>query len=248
MKQYGIIGYPLTQSFSPQYFAKMFQEQGITDSNYSAFSLDNINAFEDLVVQYPNLCGLNVTIPYKQSILQYVQHKSTIVQAIGACNCLHFTPTGIHAYNTDVIGFKQSLTPLLQPHHTHALILGTGGAALAAAYVLTGLGIPYKYVSRHISNASTILYKQVTEQVIQAHKLIINASPSGMVPHEHTYPPLPYNAISTAHVLYDMVYKPASTQFLIHGTAQGATTKNGYEMLLIQAQASWDIWQGNMLQ
>jgi shikimate dehydrogenase len=238
---YGIIGFPLQQSFSQAYFRKKFNDLQIS-ADYLNFEITDITQFKEVLTNNPALKGINVTSPYKQEVLAFAQHKSPAVLKIGAANCLSIHNNIIAAHNTDVIGFQQSLQPLLQAHHTNALILGTGGAASAAAYVLQQLNISYFYVSRNISNYNTLTYQQLNQIILQQHTLIINASPSGMIPNEHTFPPLPYQYITPQHLVYDMVYKPAETLLLQKAKQQGAVIKNGFEMLELQAEASWDIW------
>ena len=243
MNLIGIIGYPLVQSYSQPYFRQKFSTENITDLDYLTFPITNITKLPNLLAQHNNLIGLNVTIPYKVQVLAYVHHQTDAVKQIGAANCLAIHNGVITAYNTDVIGFTNSLKPLLKTQHSHALILGTGGAAKAVAYSLQQLGISYTYVSRSAKVPNSIAYSDVTPILLQQYKLIVNASPSGMVPNEATYPPIPYSALTAQHLLYDLVYKPAETIFLQNGITQGCATKNGYEMLLLQANAGWDIWK-----
>jgi shikimate dehydrogenase len=239
--QYGIIGYPLYHSFSPEYFQKKFEDNHI-DATYATFPLQHINEFPALLTTRPDIRGLSVTIPHKQTVILYLDAIDDIARTVGAVNCIAFKNGIKKGYNTDVIGFERSLAPLLQPQHRQALILGTGGAAKAVAYVLEKLGIVYKNVSR-TNKDGAVPYEAITPDTIAAHTLIINASPSGMLPHAETFPPLPYQAIGTQHLLYDLVYKPEETKFLTLGKEQGATTKNGFEMLLLQADAAWEIWE-----
>lgn len=239
---YGIIGYPLSHSFSPAYFNKKFAGQHI-DAHYNTFPLLNINEFPALLVTNKNLAGLNVTIPYKSAVIPYLDRVDSIANAIGAVNCIAITNGTTTGYNTDVIGFEQSLLPLLKPHHKHALVLGTGGASRAVIFVLDKLGISYSYASRQASNS--IRYEDLTPAIITQHTLIINTTPLGMYPHVDDYPLLPYNAIGEKHLLYDLIYNPAETKFLSLGKAQSATIKNGLEMLEIQAEESWKIWNAN---
>jgi shikimate dehydrogenase len=240
---FGIIGNPLSHSFSPSYFNQKFESLGISSTHqYLPFELSTIEEFPTTVLaNHSNLIGLNVTIPYKQQILAYVHHQHQTVKACGATNCLHINNGIVTAYNTDVIGFSQSLQPLLKTQHTKALVLGNGGATKAIIYALAQLGIDYTIVSRK-ATINTITYDQVTAQTIAEHQLIINCSPIGMFPYEAQFPMLPYHAITPNHLMYDLIYKPKETVFLQKGKAQGATIKNGYEMLLLQAEASWTIW------
>lgn len=244
MRLFGIIGYPLTHTSSPAFFREKFTREQITGCDYRAFPLAHINEFPGLLHQYPELEGLSVTIPYKETVLQYVHKRSPVVAACGAANCIKISAGIISAHNTDAIGFEQSLSPLLQTHHTRALVLGTGGAAKAVAWVLKEKGIAYSFVTRNSGSPheNTISYNKVDGELLAENPVIINASPLGMLPHEDTFPPLPYDALTPKHLLYDLVYKPEKTLFLQKGEAQGALIKNGYEMLVLQAEAAWKLW------
>lgn len=237
--RYGLIGYPLSHSFSPKWFAEKFAAGGI-DATYQAYPLEHVEDILDLLANYP-LKGLNVTIPYKESVIDFLDSLSDDAKAIGAVNCIDIRNGKRIGHNTDVIGFEQSLTPLLQPHHTKALILGTGGAAKAVNYVLDKLEIERTSVSRN-KTENTLTYQDLTEEIISTHTLIINTTPLGMSPNEDDSPPIPYNFISEEHLLYDLIYNPAETKFLAQGKQQGAQIKNGHEMLVLQAEASWEIW------
>lgn len=242
MRRYGLIGYPLSHSFSQKYFTDKFQREGITDCVYENFPLGSIDEFAALIQQHPDLHGLNVTIPYKEKVIPFLTAQSEVVKAIGACNCIKIEHGRLTGHNTDVVGFENSLRPLLQPHHTRALVLGTGGAAKAVHYVLNKLGIAFFEVSRTPSNARQISYQQIDESVIRDHQVIINTSPLGMYPNIDECPPLPYQALTSQHYLFDLVYNPAKTLFLQKGDERGAATKNGHDMLIIQAEESWRIW------
>lgn len=237
---YGLIGYPLSHSFSPDYFRKKFAREGI-DAVYRLFPLASINELPNLLNEHPSISGLNVTIPYKEQVIPFLDDIDDAAKAVGAVNCIKIDNGKLKGYNTDVIGFKQSLTPLLQTHHNNALILGTGGAAKAVEYVLSKLNISYSLVSSSGKEGS-IAYSDITDLTIKEHPLIINTTPLGMHPNTDTSPDLPYSAIGQKHLVYDLIYNPEETSFLKKGKAQGATTKNGYEMLVLQAEASWDIW------
>lgn len=237
--QYGLIGFPLSHSFSPKWFSEKFAAEGI-DATYKAFPLENIESINDLLANYP-LKGLNVTIPYKTGVIDFLDELSPEVGTIGAVNCIDIRNGKRKGYNTDIIGFEQSLTPLLQPHHAKALVLGTGGAAKAVNYVLDKLGIERQSVSRN-KTETTLTYQDLTEEIISSHTLIINTTPLGMPPNEDDAPPIPYNHITEKHLLYDLIYNPEETKFLQLGKQQRATTKNGHEMLILQAEASWNIW------
>jgi shikimate dehydrogenase len=241
MRLFGLIGKPLTHSFSKGYFNTFFQENGIRDHLYENFELDQINALTDLVVSQSGLAGLNVTIPYKEVVLPYLHFQDEVVQSVGACNCIKISAGQLYGFNTDVIGFRESLRSRLKSHHNKALILGTGGAAKAVAYILKQLDIEYLTVSRK-TNSDSLSYEEVNAEMLADHTLIVNTTPLGMYPHLETYPPIDYTKLSSAHLLYDLVYNPEKTSFLQQGEANGATILNGYEMLLIQAKESWRIW------
>jgi shikimate dehydrogenase len=241
VRQFGLIGFPLSHSFSKGYFANRFSSENILDAQYENYPIESINLFADLWNNNPSLIGLNVTIPYKKLVIPFLQYPSSVVQSIQACNCIKLHEGALYGYNTDVIGFEQSLMPFLQPHHQKALIFGTGGAAAAVEWVLQKLGIDYQLVSRTAS-ADTITYASLTPALIAAHTLLIQTSPVGMYPNIEEAPQLPYEAITSKHHLYDLVYNPTMTQFLARGAAKGATTQNGLEMLHLQADASWEIW------
>jgi shikimate dehydrogenase len=237
---YGLIGFPLAHSFSPAYFKKKFAEQGI-DAVYEPFPLSSIEEFTALLASYPSLEGLNVTIPYKEAIIPYLDELDSVAAEIGAVNCIVLRNGRKKGYNTDVTGFEKSLNPLLQPQHTQALILGTGGSSKAVAYVLEQLGIKYQSVSRNKQD-SHVTYEELTPEIISQHKLIINTTPLGMYPNIDGAAEIPYEAIGPQHLLFDLIYNPEETKFLLQGKEQGAVIKNGFEMLQLQAEAAWDVW------
>ena len=239
---YGLIGYPLTHTFSPSYFAQKFAHLGIA-AQYDVFPITHISEFPDLLKQHTDLKGLNVTIPYKELLLPYLDEVDAVAQQIGAVNCVHLQNGRTKGYNTDVIGFEQSLLPLLQPYMKNALILGTGVAAKAVAYVLRKLDIEYTFVSRK-ANATGITYSDVSKDVLQQNLLIINCTPVGMYPNVDACVQLPFEGITNRHLIYDLIYNPSTTQFLHHALQRGASIKNGYEMLVLQAEAAWQLWQG----
>ncbi|MDP4148786.1 MAG: shikimate dehydrogenase [Bacteroidota bacterium] len=255
MKKYGLIGYPLGHSFSQQYFTEKFKRERIEGCAYSAFPIPDISGLGTLLDD-DSLCGLNVTIPYKEQVIAWLDEQDEVVRQIGACNCIKIDRAAdlpghrrVRGYNTDVTGFEQSLVGRLRPHHDHALILGTGGAAKAVEYVLLRLGIAYRHVSRSAPPDSSeagdgrpLSYRQLDEALLGRYTLIINTTPVGMHPNIDECPPLPYEAITSRHYLFDLVYNPAKTLFLQKGEARGATTENGYDMLVIQAEESWKIW------
>ncbi len=243
MNLYGLIGYPLGHSFSKQYFTEKFDREGLKDCYFEAFPISSIDQFPALIQQHTDLKGLSVTIPYKEQVLDFVTELSDEVKFIGATNSIKIIGKKLIAFNTDIIGFEQSFCKVLQQQHKKALVLGTGGAAKAVQYVLKKLEIDFLVVTRNENiKAGYINYNMIDEQVMKEHLIIINCSPVGMAPNENACPDIPYQFITTNHYLYDLVYKPEKTLFLQQGEQKGATIQNGYEMLLIQAEASWKIW------
>ena len=253
MRQFGLIGYPLSHSFSQKFFTEKFLQENIVNAKYDNFPIPSIESFAGLWKENPNLEGLNVTIPYKKEVIPFLDHSSAVVQEIHACNCIRKFNNELYGYNTDVIGFEKSLLPFLQPHHTHALILGTGGAAAAVQWVLEKLKIQFQIVSRK-GNAieannemkAYLSYDQLAASVIESHTLIINTSPLGMYPNTNEAPPIAYEGITAQHHLYDLVYNPIETLFMKNGLAKGATVQNGLAMLHIQAEESWAIWNAKI--
>lgn len=249
MKKYGLLGYPLGHSFSRDFFNRKFQDEKI-NAEYVNFEIPEIRFAKEVILENPELCGLNVTIPYKQLIIPYLNELSDEAKAIGAVNVIRIGRKGkkvhLKGFNSDVIGFVQSIQPLLEPHHQKALILGcTGGASKAVRYGLeTKLNLEVKGVSRRPSESS-ITYAEITPELLEDYTVIVNCTPSGMYPHVNECPELPYEALTSRHLLYDLIYNPEETLFLQKGAQQGAKTKNGMEMLLLQAIASWDIWNRN---
>lgn len=241
MRLFGLIGYPLTHSFSKKYFSEKFEREGITDCQYEAFSIPSIDDLTTVVKGNPELCGLNVTIPYKEQVLSFLDAKSELVTKINTCNCIKIVNGKLTGYNTDAPAFEQSLKEKLLPHHKKALILGTGGAAKAVEFSLRKLKISYKHVSRKPS-AKNFSYEQLTDALMQDYTLIINTTPLGMHPNVVEAPQIPYHALSSRHYLFDLIYNPAKTLFLQKGEERGAAIKNGHEMLVLQAEESWRIW------
>ncbi|SFV28186.1 shikimate dehydrogenase family protein [Thermoflavifilum thermophilum] len=239
--RFGIIGYPLDHSFSPIYFNNKFQQEGRSDYLYVKCPLSRIEEFPDLLKQYDDWEGFNVTIPYKEKIIPYLNRLSEQAAAIGAVNCIRVRAGETIGFNTDAIGFQHSLKPLLRPIHKHALILGTGGASRAVAYVLRKERISYQLVSRR-KQPGMLTYDELNADIISSHLLIVNTTPAGMYPHVDEAPPLPYDFIGKDHLLFDLIYNPSLTKFLQLGQQQGARIQNGYEMLIRQAEASWEIW------
>ncbi len=243
MNVYGLIGYPLGHSFSKQYFTEKFEKEGIQDCMFESFPIPSIDEFPALLNSNPLLKGLSVTIPYKEQVLRYVDELSEEVKAIGATNSIKIHNGKLTAYNTDIAGFEISFSKLLQPHHKKALVLGTGGASKAVQYVLKKLAIHFLVVTRNKEGKLPLItYQDIDEGVMNEYTIIINCSPVGMYPNENAAPAIPYHLLSARHYLYDLVYKPAETLFLKNGREKGAIVQNGYEMLLLQAEESWRIW------
>lgn len=249
MRTFGLIGYPLTHSFSRNYFADKFQKENITDCEYKLFPLEDVSLFPALIKNNSQLSGLNVTIPFKQSIIPYLDKSDAVAEKINAVNTIKITRKGnnilLTGFNTDAWGFEQSLKPLLLPHHTDALILGTGGSAQAVQFVLSKLGIRFHIVSRKSKDKLVLKYENVSEETLLNHKLLINTTPLGMHPDVKSFPPVPYEYLSPSHLLFDLVYNPSETLFLKKGKEKGAQIKNGLEMLYLQADKSWEIWNND---
>ena len=245
MKTYGLIGFPLSHSFSKKYFTEKFQNEGLTDRQYELFSIENVKALSDLLVENESLCGLNVTIPHKVGVLPFLNEIEEAAEKIGAVNCICIKrfegETYLKGFNTDAYGFEESLKPLLKPQHRKALVFGDGGAAKAVKYVLEKLGIEYQIVVRSATEGA-ILYGEVTAELLGTHKLLVNTTPLGMSPNTDTFPEIDYTQIGNDHLAYDLVYNPLETAFLFKAAAQGAQIKNGLEMLYKQAEKAWAIW------
>ncbi|MEI2675611.1 MAG: shikimate dehydrogenase [Chitinophagaceae bacterium] len=241
MKLFGLIGFPLSHSFSEKFFSEKFEREDIEDCKYELYPLENIEDIRLLFEVNKDLKGLNVTIPYKELVIEYLDDLDDIAQKIGAINCIKIDEIQRVGYNTDYAGFRDSLKPLLKKHHTQALVLGTGGASKAVVYALQELGISTTLVSRK-TGAAQLTYADINKEIIDNHTIIINCSPVGMYPDINQCPDIPYQFINSAHILYDLVYNPGKTMFLQHGEKQGATIKNGLEMLELQAEYAWEIW------
>lgn len=241
--QYGLIGKNIEYSFSRNYFNKKFKDAEDSKSIYTNFDLNHISQFTEIFNQHSNITGLNVTIPYKQSVIPYLDSLSKKAKKIGAVNTIRITKNGnLKGYNTDWYGFYHSLKPLLNNKiHKKALILGTGGASKAIEYALQKLSISYLFVSRQ-EQEGAITYTDLNPQVMQEYTIIINTTPLGAFPDTKQYPPLPYAYISKNHIAYDLIYNPEKTVFLHQAEQQGAIIKNGYEMLILQAEKAWKIW------
>lgn len=241
---YGLIGRVLGHSFSQDYFNQKFSSEHI-NARYINFELADIGEFNELLAQYPALRGLNVTIPYKEQVIGYMDEMDTVASRIGAVNVIKFIGKGaslrLKGYNSDVIGFSDSIAPLLNDNRRKALVLGTGGAAKAITVGLNDLGVSTLSVSR-TARPGVITYADLTPEIIDDHKVIVNTTPLGMYPHVDESPDIPYELLTTEHLCYDLIYNPDVTQFLKRSAEFGAETKNGLEMLLLQAFASWRIW------
>ena len=247
MDKYGLIGYPLGHSFSISYFNQKFADEGI-NAKYENFEIPSIDQLEEILATNPNLRGLNVTIPYKEKVMNYLDSISPEAQAIGAVNVIRVTHEGnnmkLKGFNSDVIGFTQSIEPMLDPKwNKKALILGTGGASKAINYGLKSLGLETVFVSRY-ERPGTIQYQSITPDVVKEYNVIVNCTPLGMYPKTEECPLLPYEAMDSHTILYDLIYNPDETLFMKRGMEYGAEVKNGLEMLLLQAFASWDFWNG----
>ena len=243
-RTYGLIGYPLGHSFSRGYFTDFFTQQGI-DAEYKNFELPQISDLTSVLAEETALQGFNVTIPYKQQVFAFLDEVDAAAQAIGAVNVVKVLREGgslrLKGYNTDVIGFSDSIRPLLQPHHTHALIMGTGGASKAVDYALRQLGLDTCFVSR-TRREGVLSYDDLTPDVLSRYTVIVNTTPLGMHPKVDECPPLHYVSLTPCHLLFDVVYNPIKTRFLQLGELAGATICNGMDMLIGQARAAWRIW------
>ena len=242
MRQFGLIGHPLTHSFSPTYFSEKFQKEEISDAQYDAFELQDISQFPNLLKSNPGLAGLNVTIPYKESVMPYLDEIDPVAAEISSVNTILFHDGKTIGHNTDLIGISETLKPHLEWYMMTALIIGTGGSAKTVSYFLKKIGIQTLFITRNPSSIDQIGYAELTEEMIQKHKLIINCSPVGMFPHVEEKPDIPYEGITDMHVLFDLIYNPPMTQFLQEAQDRDATTLNGSKMLRIQAEASWELW------
>lgn len=241
---FSLIGKNISYSFSRGYFTEKFEKLGLDNCKYVNFDFQSIQEFPaKLKAHFSELKGMNVTIPYKLEIFEYLDEVDEQAKVIGAVNTIKITGEGkLKGYNTDAYGFKQSLKPLLKEYHKRALILGTGGASKAVAYVLEELGIDFLFVSRQAKEVKTISYQELTEQLMISNLLIINCTPLGTHPNVEHCPDIPYEFITNKHLLYDLIYNPSETTFLKHGKEKGAVIKNGLEMLEQQAEKAWEIW------
>lgn len=241
-KLFGLIGKNINYSFSKKYFTAKFEKEELIGYSYENFDLQTISQFPKIIRENSNLKGLNVTIPYKEKIIPYLDKLNEKATKIGAVNCIKITKKGkLKGYNTDYYGFKKSLEPLLQPHHQKALILGTGGASKAVVFALEELGILYTFVSRS-KKEDSLDYKYINATTFDNYQLIINCTPLGTHPNIEEFPPIPYDFFTEDHIAFDLIYNPEETEFLKRAKAKNAVTKNGYEMLVLQAEKGWKIW------
>lgn len=242
-KTFGLLGKNIAYSFSRGYFSEKFEKLNLSDHTYKNFDLQQIADLPEEIKKEPFLYGMNVTIPYKEAVIPYLDKLDKTAEEIGAVNTIKFTKkTGLKGYNTDVVGFENSIKPFLKKHHKKALILGTGGASKAVAYAFKKNNITYKFVSRSPKTDNQIAYNDLTEEVMHAFNIIVNCTPIGTSPDIHLFPNIPYEFLSKKHLLFDLIYNPEVTAFLAKGLEKGAAIKNGYEMLALQAEESWRIW------
>lgn len=242
MSKFGLIGKNIAYSFSRAHFSDKFDNEELPYS-YVNFDIENISKFPEILKENNDILGLNVTIPYKEQVIPYLDGLHKTAAEIGAVNTIKVCPSGkLKGFNTDYYGFMKSIKPLIKPHHTHALILGTGGASKAIAYALKKLNLNFEYVSRSAHSNAKYLYSNLTEEDVKKHQVIINCTPIGTYPNVNECPDIPYDGITKEHLLFDLIYNPILTKFLICGEIQGATICNGSKMLEYQAEKAWDIW------
>ncbi|HAM97653.1 MAG TPA: shikimate dehydrogenase [Marinilabiliales bacterium] len=244
MKVFGLVGYPLTQSFSQKYFTEKFEKEKI-NARYLNFEIESIGEFPEIIEDTEGIVGLNVTIPYKEKIISFIQELDLVAREAGAVNLIKVLEKRNKPYlvgsNSDVYGFQQSINPMLKPHHTHALILGTGGASKAVRYVFKELGIDFKMVSRK-PRTGWLTYSDLTPEIISKAPLIINTTPLGMFPNVEGFPNIPFEGMDDRHLIYDLIYNPSETVLMQKAKAAGATVMNGHNMLILQAEKSWEFW------
>lgn len=266
LNSYGLIGFPLSHSFSKKYFTQKFENENIINCEYNLFPMEDIKHLTNLIIDTPSLRGLNVTIPYKEKVIPFLDELDETAKAVNAVNCIKILPIKntrdfnplliskigkeiiskkLIGYNTDIYGFRQAIKPFLEIQHQRALILGTGGASKAVGYVLKEIGIDCFFVSRsknEMPAGKQFLYEEINEYIISSFKLIINTSPLGMYPFINEAPALPYQYLQASHLLVDLIYNPAETEFIKRGKLMGASTLNGLSMLHQQAEEAWRIW------
>lgn len=248
MKTYGLIGFPIGHSFSKAYFTTKFERESIPNSIFELFPLDKIESFPYFIQSVNGLEGLSVTIPHKESILPFIDALDNVSAVIGAVNCVRVVDGKCYGYNTDVIGFENSFMPLRESHHQQALVLGNGGAAKAVKYVLQKHRIPFLQVSRNQThNDDCIAYDAIDKVMMDDYQIIINCTPVGMSPEVDKKPDIPSQFLTSRHFVFDLIYNPSSTLLLQEAEKAGAVIKNGYEMLVIQAEESWKIWNDSSI-
>ncbi len=244
MRTFGLIGFPLAQSFSQKYFTEKFEKEGI-DARYLNFEIQSIDELPELLNHHAYIAGFSITIPHKENVIKYLDELDETARSAGACNAIKVTwenkKPKLKGYNTDLIGFSESIKPLLKPHHQKALVLGTGGAAKAIAQAFRMMGIEYRYVSRS-KKADHFTYSELNQDILDEYTIIVNCTPLGMYPNVHNCPDIPYELANDKHLFYDLTYNPSTTLFMQKGIEQGAQAKNGLEMLHLQAEAAWKIW------
>ncbi len=243
MNAYGLIGFPLGHSFSEKYFTEKFEKECLPGNIFRLFPIESISSLPSLLQSETNLRGLAVTIPYKESVIPFIDSLERDAQQIAAVNCIKISGKKLTGYNTDVLGFERSLIPLIDKSNIKALVLGTGGSSKAVQFALKRMGIDFLVVSRSVYHRTGFIhYNHIDEQMISDYRLIINCTPVGMYPNINEYPLIPYQFISKENILYDLIYRPEKTVFLKKGLEKGATIKNGFEMLVLQAEENWRIW------
>jgi len=243
---FGLIGYPLDHSFSKKYFSEKFRKEGLRDCRYELFPMPDIAALPQLLAEHPDLCGLNVTIPHKQNVIPFLQELEPEASTVGAINCIRINAGRLTGYNTDIFGFEKSLLAFLNGvRPAQSLVFGTGGAARAVAYVLKKLNLPHQLVSRRPA-PGLLTYEDLTPAFVAKSRLIINTTPLGTFPKTEECPPLPYDQLGEKHLLFDLVYNPQKTLFLARGETRGARIRNGLEMLSLQAEKAWEIWNADV--
>ncbi len=249
MKKFGIIGNPLTHSKSPDYFSQKFKDNGLSDYEYQKYELQKIEEFPSLIENEPVLYGLNVTTPYKESVIKYLNELDYYAKFIGAINTIKIIHDSdgdifLQGFNTDAFGFENSLKPYLTPNHKKGLIIGSGGASKAVEFVFKKLGISYEIITRRPLKANHIVHWAVTKQIMHEHLIIVNTTPLGMHPGTMAFPSIPYEHLTSDHIMFDLIYNPSKTRFLELGEKAGATIINGIKMFALQADKAWEIWQG----
>ncbi|HNP22560.1 MAG TPA: shikimate dehydrogenase [Panacibacter sp.] len=242
-REFGLIGYPLSHSFSQKYFTSKFEKEGIDDAVFHAFSIPSINDLPEVLRNHQLLKGFAITIPYKREVIPFLHYTSTEVKKMKACNCVQIKNGQLFGHNTDATGFERSFVKLLKPYHQKALILGTGGASSAVEFALQKIHMPYKFVSRTKDETSGVLsYEDLDDLLLEEYKVVINCTPLGTYPKIDEAPDIPYQFLTDQHYLFDLVYNPATTKFLARGEEAGSSIQNGYEMLVLQAEENWRIW------